>query len=200
EGGNARRVIAAEAVAHHRDAVGIDLRAGGDVVVSGGAGDLVIVTAVDVAQAQRFGLAGPGAGERVDAALGEIQAGADHAHFLGVVHAVEQHDGGAPAAARAAHEIGGQARPLVGHLDALDLGIEALHRRVTGAQRLAIHRHLLRAGRDEALGAIVVVARAHVVAAGGGGGSLRPGGVGGAGEAGGHSRPLLAPHPNQVGV
>src|SRR5262249_16615892 len=44
EGGNARRVIAAEAVAHHRDAVGIDLRAGGDVVVSGGAGDLVIVT------------------------------------------------------------------------------------------------------------------------------------------------------------
>src|SRR5262249_46280917 len=59
EGGNARRVIAAEAVAHHRDAVGIDLRAGGDVVVSGGAGDLVIVTAVDVAQAQRFGLAGP---------------------------------------------------------------------------------------------------------------------------------------------
>src|SRR6516165_1781928 len=50
EGGNARRVIAAEAVAHDRDAFGIDLRAGGDVVVSGGAGDLVVVTAVDVAQ------------------------------------------------------------------------------------------------------------------------------------------------------
>src|SRR5215471_8677653 len=50
EGGNARRVIAAEAVAHDRDAFGIDLRAGDDVVVSGGAGDLVVVTAVDVAQ------------------------------------------------------------------------------------------------------------------------------------------------------
>src|SRR5262252_4123804 len=83
EGGNARRAIAAEAVAHNRDAFGIDLRAGDDVVVSGAAGDLVVVTAMDVAQAQRLGLAGPVDGERVDPALGEIEAGEDHAHLLG---------------------------------------------------------------------------------------------------------------------
>src|SRR5262249_48795118 len=157
----------AEAVTHDRDAFGIDLGAAGDVVVSGGAGDLVVVTAVDVAQPQRLGLAGPVDGERVDPALGEIEAGEDHAHFLGVVHAVAEDDGRAPAAARAFHEVGGQARALVGHLDALDLGMEALHRRVISAQRLAIYRHLLGAGRDEALGAVVVIARAHVVVAGG---------------------------------
>src|SRR5215813_7142078 len=75
EGGNAGRVIAAEAVAHDRDAFGVNLRAGGDVVVSRGTGDLVVVTAMDVAAATRPGQAGPVDGERVDAALGEIEAG-----------------------------------------------------------------------------------------------------------------------------
>jgi hypothetical protein len=157
------------------------------------------VTTVNVAQPQRLGLAGPVDGERVDPALGEIEAREDHAHFLGIVHAVEQHHGGAPAAARAAHEVGRQARPFVGHFDALDLGIEALHRRVIGAQRLAVHRHLLRAGRDEALGAVVVVARAHVVVTGGDVVSLRCGGVGNAGDTLGHRRPFLAPSPIEVG-
>src|SRR5215813_11326853 len=48
EGGNARRVITAEAVAHDRDAFGVNLRAGGD---------LVVVTAMDVAAATRPGQA-----------------------------------------------------------------------------------------------------------------------------------------------
>src|SRR5262249_45198525 len=125
EGGNAGRVIAAEAVAHDRHAFGVNLRAGGDVVVSRGTGDLVVVPAMDVAQPERLGLAGSVDGERVDPALGAIEAGEDHAHSLGVVHAVEEDDGGPPAAARAAHEIGGEARPFVGYLAALTLGIKA---------------------------------------------------------------------------
>src|SRR4029450_10223803 len=178
-----------------RDAFGVNLRAGRDIVVSRGTGDLVVVTTVDAAQPQRLGLAGPVDGGRGGPALGEIEAGEDHAHFLGVVHAVEEDDGRAPAAACAAHEIGGQARPFVGHLDALDLGIKALHRRVIGAHRLAVYSHLLRAGRDEALGAVVVVARAHVVVAGGDVASFRRGGIGDGGDALSHRRPFRAAEP-----
>jgi hypothetical protein len=124
---NAWRMIAAEAVPHDRDALGIDVRAGGGVVIGRGAGHFVVVTTVDVAETQRLGLARPVDGKRVDPALGEVETREDHAHLLGVVHAVEQHDGRTPAAARALHEIGGQAGVLVGNLDALDRGMQAPH-------------------------------------------------------------------------
>ena len=154
---------------------------------------------MDVTQPQGLGLARPIDGGRVDPALGKIQAREDHAHFLGVVHAVEQHDGRAPAAPRASHEVGRQARVLVRHLDALDLGMEALQGSVICAQRLVIHRHLLRAGRDEALGAGVVVARAHVMVAGGDLASFGRCAVGDGGDAVRHRRPFLAPHLIEVG-
>ena len=69
---------------------------------------------------------------------------------------------------------------LVRHLDPRDLGMQALHGGAIAAQRLVIHRHLVGARRDEALGAVVVVAGAHVVVAGGDVAPLRGGGIGGA--------------------
>jgi hypothetical protein len=154
---------------------------------------------VDIAKTQRLGLARPIDGERVDPALGEIETREDDAHFLGVVHAVEQHDSRAPAAARALHEIGGQARVLVGNLDALDPGMQALHGRVVGPQRLVIHRQLFRPGRDKALGAVVIVARAHVVVAGGDMVLLRRGGVGDGDDPIRHRGPFLAPDAIEIG-
>jgi hypothetical protein len=134
-----------------------------------------------------------------DAALGKVEAREDHAHFLGVVHAVKQHDGGATAAAGARHEIRRQARALVGHLDALDVGMEALHRGLISAQRLVVHRHLLGAGRDETLRAVVVVARTHVVVTGGDLATFRRGFVGDGGDAIRHRRPFLAPNLIEIG-
>jgi len=154
---------------------------------------------MDVTQPQRLGLARPIDGEGIDPALGKIYAREDHAHFLGVVHAVEQHDGRAPAAARAGHEVGRQTRVLVRHLDALDLGMEALQGGVICAQRLAIHRHLLRAGRDEALGAVIAVARAHVMVAGGDLASFSRRSIGDGGDAVRHRSPFLPPHLIEVG-
>jgi hypothetical protein len=77
--------------------------------------------------------------------------------------------------------------------------MEALQGGVICAQCLAIHRHLLRARRDEALGAVVVVARAHVVVAGGDPASFSRCGVGDGGDAIRHRRPFLAPDLIEVG-
>ena len=78
--------------------------------------------------------------------------------------------------------------------------MQALHRRAIAAQRLVIHRHLLRAGRDEAFRAVIVVAGAHVVVAGGDLASFRRGFVGDAGDAIRHRGPFLAPDPIEIGL
>ncbi len=200
EGADARRVIAAEAVAHHRDALGIDLRPRGDVVVGRDAGGLVVVACRDIAEPQRLGLAGPVDRERVDAALGEIEPGEDHAHLLGVVHAVEQHHGRPLAEAAAFDEPGRQALALVGHFDALDVGMKPRHRALVAAQRLAIHRKLVVARRDEALGAVVVVAGAHVLVAGSDGVARGVGLVADPGDAVGLARPFLHPSAVEIGL
>src|SRR5436853_400580 len=64
-------------------------------------------------------------------------------------------------------EIGRQARGLVRHLDALDLRMKPIHGALVAAQRLAIDRELFLARRDETLGAVIIVAGAHVLIAGG---------------------------------
>jgi hypothetical protein len=69
----------------------------------------------------------------------------------------------------------------------------------TTVGRRPLPRHLVRAGRDEALGAVVVVARAHVVVAGGDVAPFRGRGVGGGSDAVGHRRPFLPPDPIEVG-
>src|SRR5476649_409839 len=64
--------------------------------------------------------------------------------FLGVVHAVEQHDRRPLTAPSAFDEICRQARTFVGHLHPLDVRMEPVHRRLIATQRLAIHHELLR--------------------------------------------------------
>jgi hypothetical protein len=96
----------AEAVAHDADALRIDLRPRRHVVVGRAARDLVVGAADDLAQPQGLRLAGPVDREGIDAALGEIEPGEDHAHLLGVVHAVEQHHGTLAARSGRAQEIG----------------------------------------------------------------------------------------------
>ena len=201
EGGDARRVIAAKAVAHHRDPLWVDVRPRGDIVVGRGTRHLIVVPAVDVAQALGLALAGAVDRERVDAALGEFDAGEDDAHLLAIVHAVEQDDGGRAAGhSWRLHEIGGERCALVRHVDELHVGMEPLDRGVIAAQRLAIHRHLLGTGRDEALGAVVVVAGAHVVIAGGDLPAFRRRRVGDLGDAIGHCRPFLLPRAIGIGL
>jgi len=59
--------------------------------------------------------------ERVEAAAGELQAAEEDAHLLGVVHAVEHHDGGLGACAFPRHETAPERGAFIGHLDELDL-------------------------------------------------------------------------------
>ena len=148
---------------------------------------------------QRLGLARSVDRQHVDAALGEVEAGENDAHLLGVVHAVEQHHGRPRALAAAFDEPGGEALAFIRHLDALDVGMQPRHRALVAAQRLAIHRKLLFARRDEALGAVVVVAGAHVLVAGGDGVAGGVGVVADFGDAIGLLRPFLHPGAVEIG-
>ena len=191
--------VAAEAVAHHRDLGADRRRPARDTVVGRGAGDLVVAARVHLAQPQRLALPRTVDRERVDAALGELEAGEDDAHLLAIVHAVEQHDGRRAAGdARRFHEIGGERGALVGHVDPLDLRIQALEGRVPTAQRLLIDGELILGRRDEALAGIVVITRPHVVVAGGDGEAFGHASVGTLRHAVGHRDPFLP--PRAVGI
>ena len=199
EGDDARREIAAEAVAHHHDLGRVDVCPRGDVVVSRGAGDFVVGPAVNLAQPQRFALPWPVDRERVDATLRKLEAGEDDAHLLAIVHAVEQHDGRRAAGdAGRLHEIGGERSAFVRHVDPLDLRIEAFEGRVPAAQRLPIDGELLLGRRHEALTGIVVVARPHVVVAGGDGEAFGRRGIATPRHTVGHRDPFLP--PRAVGI
>ena len=100
EGRDARRVIAAEAVAHDGDALGIDIRALGKEIESGRARHLVVEAARHIAHPARLAHAGTVETERVVAAAGEFEAAEKDAHLLGVVHAIDDDDGGRRATCR----------------------------------------------------------------------------------------------------
>ena len=93
EGGDARRIVAAEAVAHDGDALAVDLRALEQIVERSGARHLVVEAARHVAHAPHLAHAGPVNAKRVIAAAREFEAAEKDAHLLGVVHAVD-HDHG----------------------------------------------------------------------------------------------------------
>ena len=78
--------------------------------------------------------------------------------------------------------------------------MKPFHGRAIGAQRLTIHGHLVRPGRDEAFGAVVVVACAHGVVAGGDVMPFRRGLVGDGGDAIGHGGPFLTPDAIEIGL
>ena len=201
EGDDARREIAAEAVAHHRDPGGVDVSARRDVIIGRGAGDLIVGPAVNFAQPQRLALPRPVDGECMDAALGELEAGEDDAHLLAVVHAIEQHHRRRPAGdARRLHEVGRERSAFVRHVDPLDLRMEAGEGRVPAAQRLMVHGELLLRRRDEALAGIIVIAGAHVVVAGGEGKAFGRRRVGALRHAVGHGGPFLPPRAIRVAL
>ena len=193
DAGDARRVIAAEAVAHHHDSLLVGLRQRRHEVERCAARYLVVRPGMDVAQPQRLALPWAIDRQRVDAAPGELEPGEDHAHFLAIIHAVEQHHGRLRTGPRRGQPERRQRGVLDRYVDLDDLRIEPREGRVVAADRLAIHRELLFTRNDEALGAVIVVAGAHVEVTGGDLAAFLVGFVGNRGELVGHARPFLAP-------
>src|SRR5258708_34746771 len=168
EGGDARRVIAAEAVAHDQDFFRIDVRAPRHELVRRRARHFVVVARVDLAQAQRLTLPRPVDRERIDPSPRELQAREEHAPLLAVVHAVEEHHRGRAARGTLRlHEVRGERLALVRYLDEFDVLVPPLQSLLGAAQRLLVEVELLVARRNETLAGVVVVARAQVVVPGG---------------------------------
>ena len=132
--------------------------------------------------------------ERVPAARGEFEAVEEHAHFLAVVHAVENDDGRrALRCAGRFHEKRGQRRAFERHFDLLDVGIAPQQTFRLQLDRFAADFALALAGIDEALAGEVIHAGAQIVVARG---QRVPGGFGGiAGflEARAHAAPFFFP-------
>src|SRR5712692_5374734 len=161
EGGDARCVIAPEAVAHDDYLPRIDIRPVRYELVRRRARHFVIVARVDLAKAQRLALPRPVDHERINPSPRELQAGEEHAHLLAVVHAVEEHHGRRSALrVQRSHEIRWQGLALVRHFDELDVPVPALQAFLVTAQRLLVDVELALTRRNEALAGVVVVAGA----------------------------------------
>src|SRR6266513_5151152 len=164
EGGDARRVVAAEAVAHDDDPLGIDIRAARHELVGRGARHFVIVARVDLAKPQRLALPRTVDRERMKSPPRELQAREKDAHLLAVVHAVEEHDGRRTALrTQRSHEVRRQRLAFVRHFDELDVPVPAFQAFLVAAQRLLVDVELALARRNEALAGVVVITRAQVV-------------------------------------
>src|SRR6266568_4716914 len=148
---DARRVIAAEAVAHDHDFFRIDVRALRHELVGGRARRLVIVARVDSAKPQRLALPRPVDRERIHPAPRELEAREEHAHLLAVVHAVEEHHRRRAVLDVGLHEIRRQRLAFVGHLDELDVPVPALEPLLITAQSLPVDAELALARGNEAL-------------------------------------------------
>src|SRR6266849_56361 len=182
EGGDARGVIAPEAVAHDDYLPRIDIRPVRYELVRRLARHFVIVARVDLAKAQRLALPRPVDRERINPSPRELQAREEHTHLLAVVHAVEEHHGSrTPRGVLRLHEIRRQRlafRFVIGHFDELDVPVPALQPLLVAAQRLPVDAELALAGRHEALAGVVVVARAQVMVPGGEFAAIDRGGIG----------------------
>ncbi len=146
----ARRVVAAHAERHDRDALGIDVGPARDVIVGRGRRNFVIVAARDILQTQRFALPRAVDRERVDAAVREFDAAEQYRQFLRAVEPVEKTHGRRLARNRRLHEPCRQRRAFVFDFDALDVRIAHLDAAPETAQATLIELRFLRAGPDEA--------------------------------------------------
>src|SRR6476661_5203337 len=92
EGGDTGRVIAAKAVTEDGDALGVNVRALGEIVESRRARHFVVGAARHVTDPSRLAHAGTVQCEGVNTATYELTAREKDAHLLSIVHAVYDDD------------------------------------------------------------------------------------------------------------
>ena len=159
----ARRVIAAHAERHHRDALGIDVGPARYIIVRGRGRHFIIVAARNILQAQRFTLPRAVDRQRVDAAVREFHAAEQHRQFLSAVEPVEKTYRRRLARDRRLHEPRRQCGAFVFHFDALNVWITHLDAAPEAAQAALVQPGFLRTGPDKTLPYEIIGGRTQIM-------------------------------------